>query len=521
MINKIKTNRVFVVVCSLLVFAMVVNVLRYGYMKQGFHMDELLTYGLSNSYFEPFPFQFGEWLPASYYNNYLTIGPTDAFSYDSVFYNQAADVHPPIYYIFFHTLSSLIHSNFTKWIGIIINITFYLLILIVLYCFSKSLLKDKWLSLMVTSFWGFSIGAISSVIYIRMYVLLTLWFIIFLFLCSKLMNQKIADSKIFIYIFLTAVGGVLTQYYFLIGAFFTSLLLCIILLITKRFKTLIQFVLTMLAALLSSYLIFPPLGRHLFETARGKEAIDNIVASKNYFFEYMSIVDRSLFARQGYYLFLFIILLLTGLLVYSLGKKSIQEFEIYNFITNAALIIFPAILYIAVIQKIAPYRTSRYIFSVFPMFVLGFFFLIIFLLNLICNNKKTIYLIVTAVIVTLTSYGYHVGQVEYLYPEYKDILNKVEDFSEYDALVIHDAKWKITGNVLELKELNEVLPLELKPNAVTLPTDDKIVNKDKIVVFINKVFNQNEVIGKIFEQYNFKKSELIYDHNATLVYFFE
>lgn len=521
MSNKIKENRIFILISSLIVSAMIGVLLYYGNIKQGFHMDELLTYGLSNSYFFPFPFTFGEWLPSSYFHDYLTVNGQDAFAYDSVYYNQASDVHPPIYYIIIHTISSFFQGDFTKWIGLAANVSFYLLTILSIFSFAKYLFKDKWIALLVASFWGFSVGAVSSVMFIRMYVLLTLWFILFLYASTLLLNRKEDSYHVYLFIMIVTIGGTLTQYYFLIGAFFISSILSVLLVIKKRWRSFYAFVLTMIMGLSFSYILFPPILKHILNTGRGQEATANMAEGSSHFLEFFKIIDSSLFANKGVIMGLFSLLLLAAAFVSVSFGKTQRRLDSSYFLQNLALFIIPAVLYLAVIQRIAPYQTSRYILAIFPAIVFSLFFIIFFALTTFIKNNIIIRWALLFLTVSWTVMGYRNIPVENLFTGYASIMKGIEEYKDNDALVIEDAVWKITGNLLELKEFNDVLPILVDPNEVQLPEDDKLLYSEDLIVMVSNSFDQETMIKDINKKYGFKQATKLYEHQGKYVYYFE
>ena len=86
--------------------------------KESYDGDEIWSYGLANSYYNPFLHNsgtwdnnkdnrylqnFNTWITGDTFHNYLTVQENERFTYDSVWYNQSADVHPPFYYALLHT----------------------------------------------------------------------------------------------------------------------------------------------------------------------------------------------------------------------------------------------------------------------------------------------------------------------------------------------------------------------------------------------------------------------------------
>jgi len=62
--NKISLFHIIFSICLVIIFFFA---LYFMGLKKWFHMDEIYTYGLSNNYFEPFPWQVGEWLSGDYF----------------------------------------------------------------------------------------------------------------------------------------------------------------------------------------------------------------------------------------------------------------------------------------------------------------------------------------------------------------------------------------------------------------------------------------------------------------------
>ena len=48
------------------------------------------------------------------------------FNYISVYYNQVLDVHPPLFYMLVHTVSSIFNDTFSKYIIFSINLVFFI-----------------------------------------------------------------------------------------------------------------------------------------------------------------------------------------------------------------------------------------------------------------------------------------------------------------------------------------------------------------------------------------------------------
>ena len=193
-----------------LIIAIQVLVMVYhGMIKEGYFTDEVSSYGLSNSYYEPF-IQNDEDFIERYYTkeeltDYLSV-TDDGFSYDSVYYNQTKDVHPPFYYFIFHTLSSLFPNNYSKLIGLSINILIFILIDIMVYrLVFESVNREAGICALII--WGFSAGAINTITFVRMYALLSLLVLMFIYLLRKFIKFEAKKVDHFLIMLITFLGS--------------------------------------------------------------------------------------------------------------------------------------------------------------------------------------------------------------------------------------------------------------------------------------------------------------------------
>lgn len=524
--KKFKKNKGFILFFLVVIIFLITILVQYGKMKMGYHMDEIYTFGLSNSYYEPFPYHFGEWIPSSYYTDYLTVNEIDNFSMDSVRYNQSKDVHPPFFYVLFHIVSSFFPNIFSKWIGISINIVFYLFIFLTIYILMNYLIGNKKLSLVTSLFWGLSIGVISSVMYIRMYMMLTFFSVLFVYFAIRYLHKEGNYFSYLFFLFFTSLAGILTQYYFLIGAFFVSAILFLILLLKKEWTKLINFSTVMLLSILVAIVVFPPMISHLFDSNRGLEAINNAASSSSNFKIYLELINNNIFGGQ--FSSLIVIILCLILLNFFMINKKVEKGKAIgternkNFIIEmVALIVIPAILYVVVIQKIAPYQTARYIYSVFPLLIIGVVYLIYLLSASIFRNNCLINSLIIIIVSMTLVQGFLNEQVDYLYKDYQEINEIVQNYKNNDVFIIENAKWKITGNLVELKKFQNVYPYSVDPENFKLPEDERLSKKPNLVVYINNEFNQKEVVEQIQAKYGYNSFSKLYEQNDTTSYYFK
>lgn len=138
-------KKVIPLFCTLLV-AQLSIIFFFATKKNGLFIDEIWTYNLSNSYFNPFIGNaskfFNTVLDGSFFYNSLTVQQNQIFSYASVFASQAADVHPPLYYCLIHTICSFFPNTFSIWFGLAPNILFFVLVYFFIVAISYDITKN-------------------------------------------------------------------------------------------------------------------------------------------------------------------------------------------------------------------------------------------------------------------------------------------------------------------------------------------------------------------------------------------
>ena len=210
--------------------------------KKSFYCDEVFSFGLANSFYQPFIesdsvrsqelHYVDEWFSGEVYRNYITVQDSQRFRYDSVWYNQSQDRHPPLFYAVLHTVCSFFPNTFSKWFGFIPNLIYFAVTQIFLYRLAKNLLKSKYYALLLCSFFGFAPATIQNTMFIRMYCMLVMWTVIFMYLHSRLANFESGN--------------------------FAKILL------QKKFGIFLKYSLSMLSGVVLFFAVYPVAFRHLF-----------------------------------------------------------------------------------------------------------------------------------------------------------------------------------------------------------------------------------------------------------------
>lgn len=269
---KIKKYAPHIVLAVIILVQIFTYIFLFSAHKSVFYEDEYFSYGLANSYYKPFLYgsefkkfdNYNTWLSGDDFKYYIQTNDDTAFSYGSVYSNQAKDTMPPLYYIIIHTISSVFKNRFSWWWGFCVNLAVFALTQVFLYKIFSKLSKSEWAGMLACIFFGFSIAGQNIQLYIRMYSMLTMFAVMFVFFAQRVLTSEDNDKKNLIFIAAVTFLGAMTHHLFLVFAFIYTLLQCIYFLLKKKFKKMFAFGLAALAGVILSFIAFIPSVYHLF-----------------------------------------------------------------------------------------------------------------------------------------------------------------------------------------------------------------------------------------------------------------
>ncbi len=342
--------------------------------KSYLFMDEVFSYATSNrAEGTAAELPAYEWLDERWLLDYVTVDEEHTFEYSIPYKNQASDVHPPLYYLFLHTACSLIPEEFSYWAGTGCNIVFFIISMIALYFVSSALFKDRSCGLLAAFLFSISYGGLNTMAFIRMYMLLTLIVLLHTYVYINYIEQEKVPPKGYLFLALTLIAGAMTQYYFLIIAFFYGVWYTVSFFLEKNYQKLIKYIVTIFASAGCSLILYPTMWKHIFHTSRGTEARENLFSLGEYpenLKTMLKLMDSQLFFNLFLLIFLFLIILT---IMYFRRKGQMQK-EICK---KAGAILFACAGYLMVVTKIAPYQIDRYLMPIYPLvylLVIGAFY---------------------------------------------------------------------------------------------------------------------------------------------------
>ena len=126
---KLKDKKEVAIIIAIVIIQTIAFIIA-GANKSYIHMDETYSLGLAN--YDKVEIQanndfYNQWHSKEYYEDYLAVQNKDIGKYSQVYENQKNDVHPPLYYLLLRISATFTINKFTKWTGILLNITIFII----------------------------------------------------------------------------------------------------------------------------------------------------------------------------------------------------------------------------------------------------------------------------------------------------------------------------------------------------------------------------------------------------------
>lgn len=455
--------------------------------KEGLFIDEVYTYGLSNSYYAPFvddlkdDDMIDKVITRQELLDYLTVDDSDKFSAGSVYYNQSQDVHPPLYYWLFNFASSLNCGNFSLWTGLVLDLVIYLLTLAALYLLALKLFESPDSAAAAVLLYGLSSVGLSTMIMIRMYVLLTLETVLLAYFIACLMR----GGRTWHYpaVAVTVFAGMMTQYYYVFYAFFVCLAFDVYLLTKKRYRELVMFSLSAVCGVLCLLPAFPAFIRQLTDDAlvSGGSAVDNLTSFGQYISRIKYFCAETAHRMKAVIYAAGLLLILCAVLWRKLCL-AVKEKRV-NF--DSFPIIFSAVISFLVVAVISPVTEIRYVYNIIPMLVLAVSFLIYLAENALGKFKYD-FAIKNGALLILTACALWCARCvppDYLYDEYSDYDDLLSAHKSAPCVYIDDNySSPLTYDMLQIMIFDDLLVTNDTSSETML---DYIGDAPETVVFID------------------------------------
>lgn len=446
---SVKKQRVLLMIMILLQVGVM---LYFGDRKAGFHMDEYATYTLANGYCDVgLPAGFTDF--EKYLSDALAIQKDEIWDYRMVWENQAADVHPPLYYAGFHALSSLFIGSASKWIGIGYNLIFFILNILLLYKLSRRIFDEFYPAMAVCLLYGFSAGAVSNVMFIRMYEMYTCAVLLVLNWHVKYYDMGRIPWYAYAALTVMTVGGILTHYYFLIYLCFLSIIFMLYKLYRHEVKNWLKYAVSMGAAGGIAYLMFPAMSHQIFSGYRGREAFANIRKGADFWQRFYGALKWCVNPLAGgCYVLLFIVIATAVIGVFSILKRKCR----ISIHLPWMMTVVPALIYVGIVSKIAPLTTDRYYYPIYICFCIFITGCVYYIFKQIAASRITVTLTLLAVFL-LVLLSHRKAGVQNLFIDRASYGKIVESYYDEDCIYVYSqGSWTVWENISALKNFKYI-----------------------------------------------------------------
>jgi hypothetical protein len=566
--HKLKENRIIsaagkILPECLVVLACVLVLMFFVSRKEGYHMDELLSFELSNAEFTPWivptqpvgrleKFVVNEirgdsvietlknvaavvedvlsngsdslllsykadvydepvWLDRQQFADYITVGENDGFNYLSVYFNVKDDNHPPLHFMLLHTVSSFFKGSFSAAMGCSINIAAIVGILILLiklgriYADKFDICDRRILGMTAALVYGLSAGAVATVLLIRMYALLTFFCVALFYIHIKKLQDNNFRKNNGLMILVTVLGF-LTQYFFLLYCIPLALITAVILLKNKNFKALFSYVRSMITAACIGLLCFPFAISDVFSSTRGVEALENLKGGISGYGERLADFWDILVLRTGGVrmtaVFVIAVILLAAAVIY--GHISEQRRLDKNKLQLVFFLVLPETVYFLLASRLAPYRVDRYIMPLFPFMT----FTIVLAILAACGGRRIQTRTVTCLLIISSVAGIFTYDGEYLYTGYSKQLEIAEEYEDTPCICVYAG----VGYYENLAEFTKYEKTLLVTTEELADREDKesISENESVIVIVKYGAALEDTENIMEEQYGFTKEEVLY-----------
>ncbi len=535
------------------------------YQKEGYHMDEILSFEMSNAAFNPWivPTQpqgrlakfvenelQGEsaketlqnlkntvvdvinnrgnskllsykadvyeepvWIDAESYKEYITVGDADAFQYLSVYFNVRDDVHPIFHYLLLHSMSSLFRGMAEPFVGCVINLAAVAGVLLLLMRLGKRFAvllgmekRARLIGVFTALCYGLSTGAMATTLLVRMYAVLTFFCVVFFTIhVEKWLQQGFAKKNKGL-IAVTALGF-LTQYFFLFYCFLLAAFTAVMLLCKKRTKEFWCYVRSMVIAGVIGVAAFPFSISHVLTSDRGEQALGSLTQGVSDFLIRLQAFGSILLERtfgESLSLAMLVIGIIAGV-VFVVRRKS--QLPVW-------MLFLPAVGYFLFVAKVSPFLVDRYIMAVFPFVALMGALLLFWLADRIEQkiSKKGIAYALCSCVVFCQVWNLIQYDGSYQYKGY-DIQRQIsQEYAQYPCICVYDSVGYYE-NILEFTNYEKTLLL-LEGELADRVETESVTELGQFVLLLKDNVDAENVFAIMEEKYGFVTEQILLEQSV-------
>lgn len=333
----------------------------------------------------------------------------------------------------------------------------------------------------------------------RMYMMLTFFTTAFLYLNLFIVKSEYkVNKKTQILLAITAILGFLTQYFFAIYAALVAIVMIVLFIKNKETKELFKYIRTLVISAVIGIVLFPFSIDHMLNSDRKIGGFQ----STNYadrVLTYFNMILRYFGSKWEIMLALFAIALL-AILIKRKTERGIT-----------AVIIFPTIIYIMLVAKLAEFLELRYVMNILPIVAI----MIMMAIGSIFENKKYNIMLATVALILLVGYGFLTEKPLYLYKDYNKYIDISKKYSDDDLVYVG---YTFFDHIQSLPEFTNYKKTFMIYNDQTnrLKDDEELSDKNEFILSVHRNMEPEKVVSEVLEYTGFSNYELIYEGNQEI-----
>jgi len=465
----------------------------FSSLKQGFHSDEVWNYAFANSYSTKELTEDNNghsmmncWMSSVNLKEYISVEAEHCFSYRSVLSNTERDLNPPFQYLILHTVCSFFPGVFSWYFCFAINLFSFIISQIYIYRLGCRLVGNKPIvGIACVILYGFSVGAMDIVIFMRIYALAVMFAVLFMYYSHVFFedgrdHKKISWKNVILLFVFCFLGGI-TLHLFLFLAFIITLLYTLLYLILKKYKYFLVHGLTCLISALVSVFTFSS----FFSDVSNGQVNGNIrYPFWMQFRSYWYFITRDLFGAHVApvrtatpllvlaFLAFFVLLILP---IFFLNRKEKWVKKIIDYIKTKAkllkekitniqyslivMILSSLVVVIAMADRSSIYYmgvyANRYVFVIYPFVSVSACVILYYLVSFVFDKQKisAIILIICALVFSLWS-QFLPNNKEYLFRHVEEGVTLQDVERDANCILVLSSDWLVTCFAPELYDTN-------------------------------------------------------------------
>ena len=333
----------------------------------------------------------------------------------------------------------------------------------------------------------------------RMYMMLKFFTTAFLYLNLFIVKSEYkVNKKTQILLAITAILGFLTQYFFAIYAALGAIVMIVLFIKNKETKELFKYIRTLVISAVIGIVLFPFSIDHMLNSDRKIGGFQ----STNYadrVLTYFNMILRYFGSKWEIMLALFAIALL-AILIKRKTERGIT-----------AVIIFPTIIYIMLVAKLAEFLELRYVMNILPIVAI----MIMMAIGSIFENKKYNIMLATVALILLVGYGFLTEKPLYLYKDYNKYIDISKKYSDDDLVYVG---YTFFDHIQSLPEFTNYKKTFMIYNDQTdrLKDDEELSDKNEFILSVHRNMEPEKVVSEVLEYTGFSNYELIYEGDQEI-----